>query len=162
MVLNNIKKWYYICCTAYQASLNLAFKLSSSHPFACATEITLILYHCNLQAQYLYNTFVNKNDTTLNISQFNTESKNQIQRCEEDFKATKTQVLQLDNDVAAKMVALCSAWITVCSELKDVSNLRSLEKRTKINMCEAYYDEGSNRMPVAGLNTAGPQYQLDL
>ena len=65
--------------------------------------------------------FVKKDDITLNTSQFNKESKNQVQLCEEEFKAEKARVIMFTNDIATKFVALCNAWITICSDLKDVS-----------------------------------------
>ena len=62
-----------------------------------------------------------KGDVTLNLSHVTTETKRQLQQCVEELKAARTEVEQFNNDISAKVHALCSGWIEICSDLQGVS-----------------------------------------
>ena len=62
-----------------------------------------------------------KDDVTLNLSHVTMETKRQLQQCVEELKAARTEVEQFNNDIAAKVHALCGGWIEVCSDLQGVS-----------------------------------------
>ena len=74
----------------------------------------------------MYNTFVNKDDVTLNLSHITTETKRQLQQCVEELKTAKKAVEQFSNEIAARVYALCGDWIEIWSDLQGVSFQSSL------------------------------------
>ena len=62
-----------------------------------------------------------KDDVTLNMSHVTTETKGQLQQYVEEMKVARAEVETFNNDIAAKVCALCNGWIDICSDLQGVS-----------------------------------------
>ena len=68
----------------------------------------------NIQAQFLVTTFVDMEDITPNLGQFNSESKEHLHKC--------VMRLKLITEESRKIADLRDDLINVCSDLQNVSH----------------------------------------
>ena len=77
----------------------------------------------NQQVEFVYHTLVPSNDVTLNIGNINKEMIGQLQRLEEELRATATatkDVSGVGSKVTTEYCTLCQAWSEVFPECRSV------------------------------------------